>query len=147
MPASVEAPTRPRRTGVAERDADRPIAREPPERDPGRCWRFAVCVGGAGATSLAYLVALAAARQSTGPVLVADTGGPSGGLAGLAGVEAPRSLPELASHLEAGAGLLDGLYATGRRASGCWLADQSSPRAGRTSSSKGSSRTRARRMV
>ena len=69
--------------------------------------------GGAGATTIAYLVALAAARQMNSPVLVADTGGPSGGLAALAGVEAPRSLPELASHLATGVPLTDGIYATG----------------------------------
>ena len=60
---------------------------------------LAVCglAGGAGATTLAYLVALAAAEQDDGPVLVADTGGPSGGLAALAGVETPHSLVELAA--------------------------------------------------
>ena len=47
-------------------------------------------------------------------MLVADTGGPSGGLAALAGVEAPRSLPELAAHLAAGLPLRGGLYATGQ---------------------------------
>ncbi len=113
MPASIEAPTRPRRTGVAERDADRTDRPRAARTRPGPLLAICGLVGGAGATSLAYLVALAAARQSTEPVLVADTGGPSGGLAGLAGVEAPRSLPELASHLEAGAALLDGLYAIG----------------------------------
>jgi hypothetical protein len=70
-------------------------------------------VGGAGVTTLAYLVALAAARQLGAPVLVGDTGGPSGGLAALAGVEAPRSLPELASHLANGLPLTNGIYATG----------------------------------
>ena len=90
-----------------------PIAREPPESDPGRCWRFAVWSAAPARPRLAYLVALAAARQSTEPVLVADTGGPSGGLAGLAGVEAPRSLPELASHLKPALRCGDGLYAIG----------------------------------
>ncbi len=76
---------------------------------------LAVCglVGGAGTTTLAYLVALAAARQSGEPVMVADTGGPSGGLSALADVETPRSLPELASELAAGAPLTGGLYAAG----------------------------------
>ncbi len=77
---------------------------------------LAVCgvCGGAGASTLAYLVALAAARQQAGPVLVADTGGPTGGLAGLAGVEAPRSLPQLADHIVAGVAPHGGLYATDR---------------------------------
>jgi MinD-like ATPase involved in chromosome partitioning or flagellar assembly len=74
---------------------------------------LAVCglVGGAGATTLAYLVAVAAGRRSGGPVLVADTGGPSGGLAALSGTEAPRSLPVLASELAAGRRHHDGIYA------------------------------------
>ncbi|MFZ0381154.1 MAG: hypothetical protein WCD11_01260 [Solirubrobacteraceae bacterium] len=62
---------------------------------------LAVCglVGGAGTTTLAYLIARAAARQGDGPVLVADAGGSSGGLAVFAGVESSRSLPELAGAL------------------------------------------------
>ena len=76
---------------------------------------LAVCglTGGAGATTLAYLVALAAAEQDDGPVLVADTGGPSGGLAALAGVETPHSLAELAAQLAADRPLEGGVYATG----------------------------------
>jgi hypothetical protein len=76
---------------------------------------LAVCglVGGAGTTTVAYLTALAAARAQTGPILVADTGGPSGGLSTCAGVEAPRSLPELAGHLAAGGLPERGLFATG----------------------------------
>ena len=57
--------------------------------------------------------ALAGAGQLDGPVLVADTGGPSGGLAALARVDAPRSLSELASHLATGLPLTDGIYASG----------------------------------
>lgn len=50
---------------------------------------LAVCglTGGAGVTTLSYLIALAAARERADPVLVADMGGPSGGLAACAGVE------------------------------------------------------------
>ena len=70
--------------------------------------------GGAGATTLAYLVALAAAQQAGGPVLVADTGGPSGGLAALAGIETPHSLAELAAHIAADRPLEGGVYATGQ---------------------------------
>jgi MinD-like ATPase involved in chromosome partitioning or flagellar assembly len=77
---------------------------------------LAVCglAGGAGATTLSYLIALAAARQSSEPVLVADTGGPSGGLAGCAGVEVPSSVGELAQQLAAGVALGSGIYAAGR---------------------------------
>jgi hypothetical protein len=77
---------------------------------------LSVCglAGGVGVTTLAYLIALAAARQLPDPVLVADTGGPSGGLAACAGVEVPRSLGELAEQLADGAPLGAGIYGTGR---------------------------------
>jgi MinD-like ATPase involved in chromosome partitioning or flagellar assembly len=77
---------------------------------------LAMCglVGGAGTTTLSYLIALGAARQTNEPVLVADSGGPSGALAALAGVEAPRSLPELAAQLATGESLRDGVFARGR---------------------------------
>jgi Flp pilus assembly CpaE family ATPase len=76
---------------------------------------LAVCglTGGAGATTLAYLVALAAAGQDDGPVLIADTGGPSGGLATLAGVETPHSIVELAAQVAARRPMHSGVYATG----------------------------------
>jgi MinD-like ATPase involved in chromosome partitioning or flagellar assembly len=70
--------------------------------------------GGVGTTTLTYLIALAASREWAGPVLVADTGGPSGGLAACAGVEVPRSLPELAEQLAVGKPLGAGIYATRR---------------------------------
>jgi Flp pilus assembly CpaE family ATPase len=65
---------------------------------------LAVCglCGGAGASTLAYLVALAEARRRSDAVLVADTGGPGGGISCYAGVEAPRSLVEAAAHVVAG---------------------------------------------
>ena len=77
---------------------------------------LAVCglVGGAGTTTLAYLIARAAARQGDHSVLVADAGGSSGGLAALAGVESARSLPELAGALAMGVSLDGVLYATTR---------------------------------
>ena len=88
---------------VPERAANR--ANRAPAAAPARLGPLlAVCglAGGAGVTTLSYLIALAAARQWTDPVLVADTGGPSGGLAACAGVEVPRSLGELAQQLAAG---------------------------------------------
>jgi hypothetical protein len=77
---------------------------------------LAVCglVGGAGTTTLAYLIARAAARQGDEPVLLADAGGSSGGLAVFAGVESSRSLPELAGALAMGVPLDGVLYATTR---------------------------------
>ena len=64
---------------------------------------LAVCglCGGAGASTLAYLTALAAARRSTGAVLLADTGGPGGGISRYADVETPRSLSEVSELLAA----------------------------------------------
>ena len=77
---------------------------------------LAVCglAGGVGTTTLAYLIAVAAVRQWTDRVLVADTGGPSGGLAACAGVEVSRSLSELAEQLGFGKPLGAGIYATRR---------------------------------
>jgi hypothetical protein len=113
MSISTKAPTGGRRLTVVEHDS------EIVERIYSAAARLgpllALCglMGGAGTTTLAYLVALAAAREGAGPVLVADTGGRSGGLAARAGVETPHSLPELASDLADGLPLRGGLYATG----------------------------------
>jgi MinD-like ATPase involved in chromosome partitioning or flagellar assembly len=76
---------------------------------------LAVCglAGGAGVTTLAYLIARAAARAWTDPILVADTGGPSGALSACAGVEVQCSLRQLACQLAAGVPLRGGIYATG----------------------------------
>ena len=65
---------------------------------------LAVCglCGGAGTSTLAYLIALFTARRHSDPVLVCDTGGPDGGLADHAGVAAPRSLVEVAEHVTTG---------------------------------------------
>ena len=62
----------------------------------------ALC-GGAGASSLALLIGLAAARGSETPVLVCDTGGPSGGLACYARAETRYSLAAISERLAAGA--------------------------------------------
>ena len=113
--ATAEAPTRIGWVPVPEHAfnrANRSAAATPVRLGP----LLAVCglAGGAGVTTLSYLIALAAVRQWTDPVLVADTGGPSGGLAACAGVEVPRSLGELAEQLAAGVPLGGGIYATGR---------------------------------
>ena len=65
---------------------------------------LAVCglCGGAGASTVAYLTARFSARRRSGPVLVCDTGGASGGLADHAGVSAAQSLLEVAEQLTAG---------------------------------------------
>lgn len=112
MPTSTDTPSRaashPRATSGASRRRPRDAAGLGP--------LLAVCglTGGAGTTTIAYLVARAAARQHGEPVLVADSGGPSGGLAALAGVEVPHSLAELAGQLASARKLRGALYATSR---------------------------------
>ena len=69
---------------------------------PGRMLAVCGLCGGAGASTLAYLVALDVARSDPGSVLVGDTGGPTGGISYYAGVEAPRSLSELAEQIDSG---------------------------------------------
>jgi Flp pilus assembly CpaE family ATPase len=89
------------------------VSAEPPTRHGPL---LAVCglAGGVGTTTLAYLIALAATREWADPVLVADTGGPSGALAACAGVDVPSSLSELAEQLGRGKPLGAGIYATRR---------------------------------
>jgi hypothetical protein len=72
----------------------------------------ALC-GGAGASTLALLIAAAAARNSLVPVLACDTGGPTAALSVYAGAGSARSLPELAAQLAAGASPSGGLIARG----------------------------------
>jgi hypothetical protein len=67
--------------------------------------------GGAGATTLAYLVGRYAREALAMPVLVCDTGGPSGALATYSGVEVPRSLPRIANAVAAHEPLAGGLFA------------------------------------
>jgi MinD-like ATPase involved in chromosome partitioning or flagellar assembly len=65
---------------------------------------LAVCglSGGAGTSTLAYLIARFIARRQSDPVLVCDTGRSDGGLAHYAGIATPRSLVEVAEHVTAG---------------------------------------------
>jgi len=69
----------------------------------------ALC-GGAGASTLAYLIARSSARSDAEPVLVCDAGGLTAGLASYAGVESPRSLTGAADAVAAGEELADGLF-------------------------------------
>lgn len=77
---------------------------------PGPLLQVVGLCGGAGATTLAYLIAATAARQSSAPVLVCDTGGPTGGLSAYAGVQAPRTLAETSERLAEGQGHGDELF-------------------------------------
>lgn len=65
---------------------------------------LAVCglAGGAGASTVALLVALAAARASTVPVMVCDTGGPNAGLAAYIGTETRLSLATASERMSRG---------------------------------------------
>jgi MinD-like ATPase involved in chromosome partitioning or flagellar assembly len=113
--ATAEAPTRIGWVPVPAHGFNR--ATRPPAAASVRLGPLLAVVGlggGAGVTTLSYLIALSAVRQWTDPVLVADTGGPSGGLAACAGVEVSRSLGELAQQLAAGATLGGGIYAARR---------------------------------
>jgi MinD-like ATPase involved in chromosome partitioning or flagellar assembly len=74
----------------------------------------AVCglCGGAGATSLAYLLAVFAARANAhAAVLACDTGGPTAALAAYVGARSHRSLPAAAQMLASGAQLDAPLFA------------------------------------
>lgn len=95
---------KPERATTTRHDA--PAAPDRPARAPVtvRGPLLAVCglCGGAGTSTLALLVALTVTREGAGPVLVGDTGGPSGGLSWYAGVAAPYSLDEAAEHVASG---------------------------------------------
>ena len=75
----------------------------------------AVCgvCGGAGATTLAYLLARSAARAGEEAVLVCDLGGVAAGLAECAGVESSLSLPGLVNALGAGEEPIETVFAHG----------------------------------
>jgi MinD-like ATPase involved in chromosome partitioning or flagellar assembly len=117
-------PTRPRRLTIIDR---KPPAGEPGSRldaqpDPGSAAEpgqarerqphargplLAVCglCGGAGASTIAYLIARFSARRRSGAVLLCDTAGPTGGLADHAGVATALSLLEVAQHVTSGLSL------------------------------------------
>jgi hypothetical protein len=71
---------------------------------PGPLLQVVGLCGGAGATTLAYLTAVTAARQSSTPVLVCDTGGPTGGLSAYVGVQSPRTLADISERVAEGRG-------------------------------------------
>lgn len=111
----VDAPgpeTMPRAAGGATSETTERATPAEPEQARGvrrvtevRCGPLlAVCglCGGAGTSTLTYLIGLYAARTHPGSVLVCDTGGSSGALAAMAGVPAPRSFTELADVVSAG---------------------------------------------
>jgi hypothetical protein len=71
-----------------------------------------VC-GGAGTTTLAYLLAAGAAIDSRQPVLLADLGGPAAGVSAYASVQSGQSFPVVAEHVANGRRPPRALFATG----------------------------------
>jgi hypothetical protein len=106
---------RPRTPGLRSAGPQPAPQRRPTAETP----LLAVCglCGGAGASTLSYLVARWAIGVLDGHVLVCDTGGPTGGLAAYAGVESPRTLMEIAEHVRRGRPLAGGIYAVDDAAS------------------------------
>ena len=96
---------------AAALSAPRPQGAEAPDRSVGLRFErvggplVAVCglVGGAGTSTLAYLIARQAARESSTRVLLLEAEALAGGLAVLAGRATPLGLSELAALLDAGA--------------------------------------------
>jgi len=82
-------------------------------RAPGPLLAVAGLSGGAGASVLAYLIAVTAAVQSSAPVLVIDAGGPTGGLAAHAGVSARLTLADIAERIAADEPVTGALWADG----------------------------------
>lgn len=80
---------------------------------PGPLLLLVGLCGGAGVSTLACLTAATAAAQSEAPVLVCDTGGPTGGLAVYTGVKSARTLADAAERLSASEPLSGGLFALG----------------------------------
>lgn len=78
---------------------------------PGPLLAVVGLCGGAGASTIAYLTAATAAVQSSVPVLVCDTGGPTAGLAVYAGVKACRTLADAAELVGCAEPLTGGLFA------------------------------------
>jgi hypothetical protein len=68
-------------------------------RAPGPLLAAVGLCGGAGVSALAYLIAATAAAQSQAPVLLADTGGPTAGVAAYAGVSAPLTLADISDRV------------------------------------------------
>jgi Flp pilus assembly CpaE family ATPase len=74
---------------------------------------LAVCglCGGAGTSTLSYLIARFAVERSRGDVLVCDTGGPTAGLSAYAGTESALSLAEASEQVALGLEITTDLYA------------------------------------
>lgn len=86
----------------AQEDKPAVATRPPPvPTELGPLLAVAGLCGGAGASTLAYLLAKHATIASGLPVLACDTGGPTAGLAAYSGIEVAHSLPRLANALAA----------------------------------------------
>ncbi len=89
------------------------VATPPPTRAAAPLVAVCGLCGGAGASTLALLAARHATERSERPVLLADVGGPGGGLSLYAGLEAPRSLAGAANLIGAGEPPAGGIFAEG----------------------------------
>jgi Flp pilus assembly CpaE family ATPase len=92
--ASADAAATPTISALAFHDAGGPLVAV-----------VALC-GGAGASTITALTGLAAARASSVPVLAADTGGPTGGLAAYTGAYARHSLADGSTRIAEGVQLV-----------------------------------------
>lgn len=100
---------------------EQPARTSAPEGAPGRPSQrapqggplLAVCglCGGAGASTLSYLIARFAVERSRGDVMVCDTGGPTAGLSAYAGAESALSLAEASEQVALGLEITTDLYA------------------------------------
>jgi MinD-like ATPase involved in chromosome partitioning or flagellar assembly len=102
-------PARPRHTGASPARGQLSLEDQPRSEHVGLSFRarggpllavVGVC-GGAGATTLAYLIAAASALESNAPILLADLGGPGAGIAAYANITS-QSFTALAAHLALG---------------------------------------------
>jgi MinD-like ATPase involved in chromosome partitioning or flagellar assembly len=80
---------------------------------PGPLLAVAGLSGGAGASVLAYLIAATAAAQSRAPVLLADTGGPTAGLAAYTATSSPQTLAGLSERLSRDEAIPAGFWGLG----------------------------------
>lgn len=84
-------------------ETERPAAHASRDRERGRRTAplLAVCgvCGGAGASTLSYLLARFAVTRGSGHVLICDTGGPAAAIAAITNRQSPWSLPELSDRL------------------------------------------------
>jgi hypothetical protein len=108
----------PRSGNPAQTERPAPHPSRDREREPRTAPLLAVCgvCGGAGASTLSYLLARFAVTCESGHVLICDTGGPAASLAAIARTESTWSLPELSDRLARELPLTSDVFAIDDRA-------------------------------